>query len=401
MNPLPFSLRDPALPPWLRPEAAYVHIPFCRHHCGYCDFAVAVGRDERMADYLDALEAELARLENPYPVATLFLGGGTPSHLDEKNLERLLRLLDRWLPRLPDHEFSLEANPESLTAEKVHLLATHGVNRLSLGAQSFRPEILEALERPHDPGDVFRAVDLAREHFRAISLDLIFGVPGQDLPGWERDLREGMALGVAHIATYGLTYEKGTPLWKRRAAGLSTPLEEDAERAMYETAMDLLEGTGLRHYEISNFARPGAESRHNRTYWANHAYLGFGMGAASYMGGARRLTVRSLDGYLDRALSGRPTWFQEERLTGAEKALETAALQLRRGEGIHRATFRNQTGIELDVLVGSAVESLAENGLLTNEGHRVFLTRSGKCVADAIIGELYRQAGKRREAGET
>lgn len=392
MNPLPPPWRDPDRPPWLRPTAAYVHIPFCRHHCGYCDFAVAVGRDDLMEAYLQALAAELARLEEPYPVATLFLGGGTPSYLPAPMLDRLLGLLHRWLPLEEGGEYSLEGNPESLDEEKVDLLAAHGVNRLSLGAQSFRPEILRILERPHDPGDIHRALALVRDRIPLLSLDLIFGVPGQSSTDWLEDLRQGLDTEAGHLATYGLTFEKGTPLWKRRTAGLLDSLPEEAERGLYETAITYLEQAGFRHYELSNFARPGSACRHNRTYWANHAYLGFGMGAASYVGGARRLNVRSLDGYLRRTREDRPTWFQEERLEPVDRALETAALQLRRAEGIEHADFRRQTGFDLDDLLGPTFDHIAALGLLEMNASAVRLTLRGKCVADAIIGEMYRRS---------
>jgi oxygen-independent coproporphyrinogen-3 oxidase len=374
--------------PWLWPRAAYVHVPFCAHHCGYCDFAVATDRDHQIELYLDALGCELARLEQPQPVLTLFLGGGTPTYLNCRQLENLLKILQRWLPLQPDHEFSVEANPGTLDAAKVKVLADFGVNRLSLGAQSFNPHLLNVLERDHLPADVPRAVDLAKKHIASISLDLIFAVPGQSQAEWEADLERALRLEPAHLSTYGLTFEKGTRLWKQLRQGGVQPLPEEAELAMYVLAMDRLEAAGFEHYEISSFARPGSRCRHNQVYWANWAYFGFGVGAASYRLGRRDLNTRDLDLYLRKALAGESAVFQSETLAAEERARETLALQLRRCEGIRRPAFRSQTGFELDVLAGRALATHVGLGLLEDDGTGVRLTRPGKCVADAVIENL-------------
>jgi oxygen-independent coproporphyrinogen-3 oxidase len=376
-------------PPWLHPQSAYVHIPFCRHHCGYCDFAIAVGRDHLADRYLDALDAELATLGQPHPVRTLFLGGGTPTHLDARQLQRLLTDLARWLPLQPGHEFSIEANPESLDSEKVAVLAAFGVNRVSLGAQSFHPHLLRVLERPHSPEEVAGAVQrLRRGGIEQLSLDLIFGVPGQTLREWRDDLEHALALGTDHVSTYGLTYEKGTPLWKRRERGAVRPLDEDAELALYRDAIDTLEQAGFEHYEISSFARPGRRCRHNEMYWANWAYLGFGMGAARYVNGRRELNTRDLSAYIRKVLAGESPTFQTEELPPEDRARETLAVGLRRAEGIERGAFHHQTGFDLDRLAGPAIRRHVELHLLHDDGERVALTRQGKYVADSVIEDL-------------
>ncbi len=375
-------------PPWLWPRAAYVHIPFCAHHCGYCDFAIAVGRDDRINDYLDTLALELSSLGQPQPVRTLFLGGGTPSHLSASQLERLLVTLRHWLPLESGHEFSIEANPDSLDADKIAVLADHGVNRVSLGAQSFHPHLLHVLERKHAPDEVPRAVERLRRRIAQVSLDLIFGVPGQTLTEWRSDLEQALALEPDHLATYGLTYEKGTPLWKQRRGGLVRPLDEETELALYTHAIDTLEGAGFGHYEISNFAKPGHCCRHNQVYWANHAYFGFGMGAASYVEGRRSVNTRNLLTYLRRVKNGEPAAFQSEVLEPEERARETMAVQLRRAEGIQRPAFLEQTGFSLDALAGAALPRHLDLGLLCDQGDSVRLTRQGKFVADAVIEGL-------------
>jgi oxygen-independent coproporphyrinogen-3 oxidase len=376
------------LPPWAWPRAAYVHVPFCAHRCGYCDFAIAVGQDEAIDRYLDALAAELATLQTPQPVQTVFLGGGTPTYLDAGRLERLLTDVRRWLLLQHGHEFSIEANPGTLDADKVAVLADHGVNRVSLGAQSFHPHMLQVLERDHTPVDVPRAVERVRRRIAQVSLDLIFGVPGQTLADWSADLEQAQHLRPDHVSTYGLTYEKGTPLWKQRQRGEVRPLDEDAELVLYTQAMDVLERAGFEQYEISSFARPGRRCRHNQVYWANEAYFGFGMGAARYVHGRRELNTRDLGTYIRRVLAGESPVFQSEELSPEERARETVAVQLRRAEGIDRPAFRAQTGFDLDHLLGQSLLEQVELGLLRDNGQSICLSRRGKCVADSVIERL-------------
>ena len=379
-----------ALPPWLWPRAAYVHVPFCAHHCGYCDFAIATGQDHFIELYLDALAAELSGLDEPQPVRTLFLGGGTPTHLTAAQLERLLSTVLRWLPleARGETEFSIECNPDSLTADKIAVLADHGVNRVSLGAQSFHPELLAVLERAHNPEEIAHCIERVRRRIDNVSLDLIFGVPGQTEPLWRADLARALALEPDHLSTYGLTYEKGTPLWKRRQRGQLRPLDEDSELTLYAFAIDTLEAAGFEHYEISNFARPSRRCLHNQTYWANEAYFGFGMGAARYVLGRRELNTRDLHRYIRQALSGESVTWQSEELPPLERARETMAVQLRRAEGIDRAAFLKQTGFDLDVVAGAALALHVDQGFLTDDGRSVRLTRRGKYVADTIIERL-------------
>lgn len=379
-----------ALPPWLWPRAAYVHVPFCAHHCGYCDFAIATGQDHLIELYLDALGAELAMLREPQPVRTIFIGGGTPTHLSADQLERLLTSVRRWLPFVADDgaEFSIECNPDTLTADKIAVLADHGVNRVSLGAQSFHAEMLMVLERAHDPDEIARAVEHVRRRIDNVSLDLIFAAPGQTERLWRDDLSRALALEPDHLSTYGLTYEKGTPLWKNRQHGRLQPLDEDTELTLYALAIDTLEGAGFEHYEISNFARSGRRCHHNLTYWANQAYFGFGMGAARYVLGCRELNTRDLQGYIRQTLSGESATWQSEELPPEERARETLTVQLRRTDGIDRVAFRTQTQFDLDALAGAALAPLIDQGYLADDGRSVRLTRRGKYVADAVIERL-------------
>jgi oxygen-independent coproporphyrinogen III oxidase len=376
------------LPPWLWPRAAYLHVPFCAHHCGYCDFAVTAGQDHLIEGYVVAVGEELAGLGDPVPVDTLFLGGGTPTYLPPPILDRVLTAVNHWLPLRAGGEFSVESTPESITDEGVAVLAWHGVNRVSLGVQSFHANLLPRLDRRHGPEHVGPALDRIRQRIDNVSLDLIFGVPGQTLAEWEADLDAALALRPDHVSTYGLTYEKGTPLWKQRERGVVVPVAEGDELAMYEAAADRLGAAGFEQYEVSNFARPGRRCRHNETYWANEAYFGFGTGAARYVMRKRELNVRSTADYIRRVLAGESPTFQSEELTPEERARETIAVQLRRSDGVRRTAFREQTGFDFDALVGERLAWYVAEGLLADDRTAVRLTRRGRCVADGLVVKL-------------
>jgi oxygen-independent coproporphyrinogen-3 oxidase len=335
--------------------------------------------------YLEALAAELATLRQPQVIDTLFLGGGTPTHPSTRQLERLLEAILHWVALGAGHEFSVEANPATLSADKIAILADHGVNRLSLGAQSFDAAVLRVLERDHGAGDIRRAVEMARKRIDKISIDLIFAVPGQTVAQWADDLAQAMALGVDHVSTYGLTYEKGTRLWKELQGGRVGALDEEVELSMYLRAMDSLEAAGFEHYEISSFARRGGRCRHNEVYWANHAYFGFGLGAARYVEGRREINTRDLQSYLRKALAGESTVMQSEQLGAEERARETLCVNLRRGDGVRRLEFQGQTGFAVDALAGEVIQRHVEHGLLVDNGDGFWLTRRGKCVADAVV----------------
>jgi oxygen-independent coproporphyrinogen-3 oxidase len=379
-----------AEPRWRWPRAAYIHIPFCAHKCGYCDFASLAGADHLADRYLAALELEIkSTLCEPQEVETIFVGGGTPTRLDAEQLSRAMEIIGRWLPLAPGGEWTVEANPGTLDAQKADLLAQAGVERVSLGAQSFRSESLQVLERHHGRLEVEQAVAVVQARFARWSLDLIFGVPGSTLDDWQADLGIALQLGPSHLSCYGLVYEKGTPLWSQRRSGKVQPIDEELERSMYETTMDVLTGHGLEMYEISNYARSGHESRHNLAYWANDAYFGFGVGAARYIRGVRSVNTRDLPSYLRRVESGADPTGPREELSPEARARETAVLMLRRTQtGIERDDFKTRTGFDLDTLLGTSVERYKALGSLDDDGRRVRLSRSGVFVADDVFCEL-------------
>ncbi len=298
-------------------------------------------------------------------------------------------MIRRWLPLAGGGEWTVEANPGTLDEAKADVLASAGVDRISLGAQSFQPRLLRALERNHAPEEVPRAVGIVRDRFPRWSLDLIFGVPGSTADDWRADLDAAMALEPSHLSCYGLVYEKGTALWKQLQRGDVDPVAEEEERRMYELVMDRLESAGLLMYEISNYARPGHESRHNLVYWANDAYWGLGLGAAQYVDGLRTVNTRDLPAYLKRIEAGESAVGPTERLGHEEHARETAMLMLRRTQiGIDRDDFRYRTDFDLDALLGPVIARFVAEGLLEDDGRRVRLTREGRFLADRVLCEV-------------
>ncbi len=368
------------------PRAAYIHIPFCYHKCGYCDFASLAGVDHLADRYLEALGAELATLGRPREVETIFIGGGTPTRLTAQQLDRLCGAIRHWLPLHDGGEWTVEANPETLDAEKADALLGGGVNRVSLGAQSFHVPSLRVLERDHGPDAVVLALGHVRPRFKRWSLDLIFGVPGSDLATWGTDLETALALGPTHISCYGLTYEKGTPLYQLRQRGGVRPVDEEVELAMFEHTIDRLRAAGLEQYEVSNYAKPGEECRHNLVYWANEPYYGFGVGAARYVDGMRSINTRDLSAYLKRIEAGQSATGPTEELGPEPRARETAVLMMRRLKmGVDRADFRARTGFQLDELVGPALKKQTAQGWLMDDGRVVRLTRVGLFLADSVL----------------
>jgi oxygen-independent coproporphyrinogen-3 oxidase len=370
------------------PKAAYIHVPFCVHRCGYCDFTLVARRDDLIGDYLQALELDLQSLRQPQPVETLFLGGGTPTHLPPLDLARLMKLVRDWFPLEAGHEFSVEANPAGLTVEKIRILADAGVNRVSLGVQSFDDEVLKFLERDHRKADILLAVENLQKHIPNISLDLIFGVPGQSRETWQASLQAAIKLKPRHVSTYGLTFEKGTAFWNRLSKGAILRTPEDLERDMYALAMDDLRAAGFEQYEISNFAKPGFRCRHNETYWKSLPYFGFGPGAARYENGRRSMNHRSVTTWIKHMLAGESPIMDMEQLSEEDRARELCVLGLRMCAGVDRAEFETRTGCSLESLAATAIKHHLENGLLEQTESHLRLTREGRFVADSVVADF-------------
>lgn len=371
-----------------QPRSAYVHLPFCRHRCGYCNFTVIAGRDDLVASYLEALEREFGQLGFPHPLDTLYIGGGTPTHLSSQSWKQLLKDVLHWYVLQADYEWTIEANPIDIQPELVDLLADHGVTRISLGAQSFHNAKLKFLERDHDAKTIRYAVDLCRSRFQSISLDLMFAAGKETLADWQKDLQLAVELEPDHLSTYGLTYEKGTTFWNRKNRGDLVALDEQLERDMYESALDQLTTAGFQHYEVSSFARPNHRCRHNIVYWQGGEYLAAGAGAARFIAGCREINHRSTTTYLKRVLAGQSPVAEREQLSNEQMARDRLIFGLRMLEGINCKEFVKQTGFTLEELAGRAIERFISEGLLTRDLSQLRVTREGLMMSDSMWPDL-------------
>jgi oxygen-independent coproporphyrinogen-3 oxidase len=288
----------------------------------------------------------------------------------------------------PQAEVTVEANPLDLTDEKIDLLADAGVNRISLGVQSFSPDALTLLERDHTAGQIDDVIRRLRRRFQNISLDLIFAVPGQSLEDWRQTLLRAMEFGPTHLSTYGLTWEAGTAFGARRDRGTLAPIEEGLERDQYALAMEELTNAGFEHYEISNFAQPGFRCRHNEVYWAGEEYWAFGPGAARYLNGGRETNIRSVLGWLNRIEQCQSPVADSEQLASEHRARELIFLGLRRNAGVSRSDFRSRSGFELDAISGKAIDRNIRRGWLEDTGSSVRLTHEGRFVADRVVADF-------------
>jgi oxygen-independent coproporphyrinogen-3 oxidase len=370
---------------WPEPRSAYIHVPFCAHRCGYCDFTLVARRDDLIDAYLEVLAIDLAQLERPREVDTLFFGGGTPTHLPADQLRRLLNLALRWFVPTPGAEVCVEANPAGLDDAKIAVLADAGVNRVSLGVQSFDAGVLKLLERDHGRAEITSTVERLRPVIANIGFDLIFGIPAQSLELWRETLDEAIALSPTHLSTYGLTFEKGTTFYSRLTKGNLRRCEEESEREMYAMAMDRLPQAGFEQYEISNFARPGFRSRHNEIYWRGLPFYGFGPGAARYIAGRRELNHRSVTTWIKRIQTGQSPLADAEELSPEEHARERVMLGLRRAGGISLADFQRETGFDFRELSPRALSQNLNRRLLEEIDGSIRLTREGRFVADTVI----------------
>lgn len=370
------------------PRSVYVHVPFCRHRCGYCDFTLVAGRDDLVERYFAAIDKELERIETPLEIDTLYLGGGTPSHLGPEGLRRLVQLVRERCMLMPACEVTVEANPLDATEEFVEAAVACGVTRISLGSQSLDAATLRALDRDHTPDDVRRAMGLLREHGLVVNLDVMTAAPGQSRAAVERDLDAAVALEPEHLSVYCLTWEKGTAFDSARRRGTLTEVPEEVERAMYEAAMDQLEAAGYEHYEVSNFAKPGHRCRHNEAYWDLRPWEAIGPGAARFDGGTRITNHRSTTTWINRVLAGHDATGDVDAMTAEQAARERLVVGLRRRDGVSRDDFRSASGQDIDTIAGPAIARWVVNGLATDDGHTVRLTRAGLLVSDRLWAEV-------------
>ncbi|MEZ6131977.1 MAG: radical SAM family heme chaperone HemW [Planctomycetaceae bacterium] len=389
---MPTALQDfdayPKLDSAVAPRAVYVHVPFCLHRCGYCDFTLVAQHDDLIPAWLASLQSELSRIDRRYEVDTVFVGGGTPTHLSVPQLRRLFDLIETKFQRTHAAEVSIEANPDGLDTDRLNTLRDLGVNRLSLGVQSFDDNVLATLERQHTSSEAIDIVDRASERFENVSLDLIFGVPGQTPKSWQDTLNTAVSLPLNHVSTYGLTFEKGTEFFRRLTHGSLVATPDTTERDMYETAMNTLNAAGLQQYEISNFARPGYECRHNHVYWDAAEYFAFGPGAARYVSGTRSTNARSVVRWINSWANHIPVFQESEHLSPEEKAREAIFLGLRRIQGIDLAAFQTRFGIDARSIEPQHLQNHMTTGLLEIVDGALRLTNEGRFLADTVVGDF-------------
>ena len=374
-----------------------MHVPFCFHKCHYCDFySITRQNEQRMARFVDLMLAEAgqwvtAEREGGPALRprTVFFGGGTPSLLPAALMKRLLEGLKERIDLSAVDEWTVEVNPATATEAYCALLRESGVDRLSFGAQSFRKSELATLERHHDPDDVPRSINLARSAgIKRINVDLIYGVPGQDLAAWDESLSAAMALGTEHLSCYGLTYEPNTPIAVKKRLGLLRPVEEDIELEMLRHTRKKLTAAGIAPYEISNYAKPGEACRHNLMYWTGGNYIGLGPSAASHVRGWRWRNRPHLGEWEDAVGEGLLPAVDVEQLSPERRAGELAMLMLRLDRGISLSDFAARTGRDARAVFADPLNRLTRLGLLEADDEGIRLTDGGLAVADAVASEF-------------
>ena len=368
----------------------YIHIPFCRSKCDYCDFYSLAGREDRMDDYQKALTAQItesAPLARGYLVNSVYIGGGTPTWYGEKRLCELLRLINKKFKMAKDVEITMEANPDSVTEKGLRAMRRAGVNRVSLGMQSACDRELQDIHRPHTFQQVSAAVAAARKaKIKNLNLDLIFGLPGQTEDSWHETVEAALALSPEHLSCYGLTVEEGTPLAGRVARGERLP-DDDMQASLYLWTVERLAKAGYEQYEISNFAKPGCQSRHNLKYWMGREYMGFGAAAHSDFGGCRYAYVRDLEGYIRGVLDGDRLLSESEMIPPRERSGEYLMLRLRTTLGIEEWEYRREFYMNFDP-IAVRLSEYEQKGWAVRVGRRWRLTPEGFLLSNRLIGEI-------------
>jgi oxygen-independent coproporphyrinogen-3 oxidase len=370
--------------------ALYVHWPFCVSKCPYCDFNSHVRAEIDQHSWRNALLADLAHEARILPgrrLTSIFFGGGTPSLMSPSTVEALIAAATSLWTAADDIEITLEANPNSVEAQRFADLACAGVNRLSLGLQSFDDDALKFLGRAHSAHEGFRALEIAQRNFRRVSFDLIYALPGDTEASWSAMLGQALSLGTKHLSLYQLTIEPGTRFASMVARRQFEPLDADAAAALYELTDAMTSAAGLRAYEISNYARTGQESRHNLAYWSYGDYAGVGPGAHGRRLGARTVRQRKPEKFLSAVARNGHGIVEEARLSGTEAADEALVMGLRLSEGIDAAAIAARFAIE-SVVDWKRVDRLTDSGHLRRDGTRLALTAQGRLLLDHILGEI-------------
>lgn len=374
-------------------QSAYIHIPFCHHICHYCDFNKVYLKQQPVDEYIEMLIKEMNVAVSHHkndPLKTIFIGGGTPTALSAKQLDRLLEgITTELLQRNELVEFAVEANPGELTLEKLNVLKNAGVNRLSIGVQSFNDELLQKIGRVHRKDDVFRTIQQAEQvGFDNLSIDLMYGLPGQTLEDFQESLSVAFSLNMKHFSAYSLIVEPKTVFYNLMQKGkLSLPPQE-LEAKMYELSMEQMEKHGFKQYEISNYAIPGYESKHNLTYWNNDYYYGFGAGAHGYINNVRTSNVGPIKKYIEQIVKTGEAFLSQNEVSKEEKMEEEMFLGLRKTEGVSKQNFFEKFNIRLDDVYIKQLDTLMQQNLIINDKQAVKLTHKGKLLGNEVFQEF-------------
>ena len=355
----------------------YIHIPFCKSRCKYCDF-FSTTHIEKQQQYVEALLAEWQYRQHELneEVRTIYIGGGTPSTLQIEHLQTIVEVI-KQKAKSERQEITLEANPGDITLHKAQAWRNMGINRLSIGVQSFDDELLQLIGRRHNAEQARQAVTIAQEAgFDNISIDLMYALPSQTMQQWQSDVAQALQLGVQHISSYGLIYEEGTVLTTLLDHGVVEAVDEEVEMQMYDYLVEQLTANGFIHYEVSNFALSNCESKHNSSYWNNTPYIGLGAGAHSYDGEQRQWNISDLDTYIQQA-NAHQLQPETERLTEEQRHMERIMLGLRTQQGI------SQEWVHMD-----AAQPYIQQGLLTEKAGRLMATTKGFHILNRIIEDL-------------
>ncbi len=371
-------------------KSAYIHIPFCEHICHYCDFNKVFLHGQPVDEYIQMLQKEMQLQLKAYPtdeLDTIFVGGGTPTSLNEQQLALLCEFIDQELPLNKNSgEYTFEANPGDLSREKLEILYHAGVNRLSFGVQSFNDELLQKIGRTHRAKDVYETIKLAKDvGFTNISIDLIYGLPGQTMNDFKDTLVQALALDLPHYSSYSLIVEPKTVFYNLMQKGKLNLPPQELEASMYEEVMETMERHGLKQYEISNFAKPGYESRHNLTYWNNQEYYGIGAGAHGYTAGKRIANHGPLKKYMNCLMNGELPVLEDHLVPINEQMEEEMFLGLRKTEGVSLYHFNERFFVEMTTIFSKSIEQQVENGLLVIQDDYVRLTKQGKLLGNEVF----------------
>lgn len=370
-------------------QAVYFHIPFCEHICYYCDFNKVLLKGQPVDRYLDAMELEMTNTVKRYgerTMKTAFVGGGTPTALNLQQTETFLEAIERTFRFAQNYEFTFEANPGNLDREKLTLLKRGGVNRLSIGVQSFQTDLLQTIGRTHSPADAIDTVNLAHSvGFENISIDLMFGLPGQTTDMFIESLERALDLPITHLSAYSLQIEPQTIFYNLKNRGELQLPSDDTEADMYEYLIETMEKHGFYQYEISNFAKPGFESKHNLTYWNNEQYYGIGAGAHSYVNEVRYANIKPIKKYMSRVFEEGFPYIEENKLSKKEQMEEELIMGLRKMDGVSKSLFCKKYGDSLMNVFGSEVDLLLSKGLLQDNGEYLSLTKRGLFLGNEVF----------------